>query len=222
MPRCGGRALTKTLHPILELIRRRHSAESFDPQRGIEDDLVRRLVADACRAPSSFNIQHWRFLAVRSARDKERLQRAAYGQEQVGRSAVTFVILGDLQATERLDEILEVAVERGAITEGKAAAWVAMAREIYADPQLARDEAIRSCSLAAMTMMLAAEAHGLVAGALTGFDPALVREALDIPERFLPVMLLAVGYPGTSRPQVLMPRRSVDDVLDFDRFDGGR
>lgn len=204
-------------HPILELIHRRYSAEDFDPARTLGEDDIRGLVLDATRAPSSFNIQHWRFLAVRSTEDKARLCRAAYGQEQVARAAVTFVILGDLEGVDRLPGIMDVAVERGAIPEGKAAAWVSMAREIYSDAEVARDEALRSASLAAMTMMLAAEARGLVAGALTGFDPGQVMREFEIGSRYLPVMLLAVGYPA-GPVGVRMPRLDVADVLALDRW----
>ena len=65
-------------HPFLELIRRRVSVEEFDP-RPVDEATIRALVADAARAPSSFNIQHWRFVAVRKPEDKERLCRAAFG-----------------------------------------------------------------------------------------------------------------------------------------------
>ena len=81
---------------------------------------------------------------------------------------------------------------------------------------MARDEAIRSCSLAAMNLMLSAEARGLATAALAGFDPQKVRQYFDIDERYLPVMLLAVGYPA-SRSTARMPRFPVDDVLAFDR-----
>jgi nitroreductase len=204
-------------HPILELIHRRASAEEFDGTRGLDRDDVRRLVEDATRAPSAFNIQHWRFVAVTSAEGKERLRRAAFGQEHVARAAVTFIVLGDPAGAERLPQIMAAAVERGAIAEGKAAAWVRMTGEIYADPQVARDEAIRSASLAAMTMMLAAEARGLVACALTGFDPAQVMREFVSEPRLVPVMLIAVGHPaGPAAPR--MPRMSLDEVLAFERW----
>jgi nitroreductase len=206
-------------HPILDLIHRRASAEDFDAARGLDGDEVRRLVEDATRAPSAFNIQHWRFVAVASPAGKARLKRAAYGQEHVARAAVTFIVLGDPQGAERLPAIMETAVERGAIAEGKAAAWIRMTREIYADPGVARDEAIRSASLAAMTMMLAAEARGLVACALTGFDPAVVVREFGIDPRLVPVMLIAVGHPaGPVAPR--MPRMAVEDVLVFERWPG--
>jgi nitroreductase len=207
-------------HPILELIHRRATAEDFDSARPVPDELIRALVGDATRAPSSFNLQHWRFIALRRPADKERLRRVAYGQAQVSRAAVTFVVLGDIEAVERLPAILDVAVERGAISAGKAAAWVRMAREIYADRGAARDEAIRSASLAAMTMMLAAEARGLVAGALSGFDPGRLCREFRIAERYVPVLLLAVGYAASpaSPTAARMPRLGVAEVLAFDRW----
>ncbi len=137
-------------HPILQLIRRRSTREHFDPDRALDTQQIRELVRDASRAPSSFNLQHSRFLAVRRPTDKERLRQAAYGQDQVANAAVTFIILGDLRAVEMLPSIMDSAVELGALPQSKAAAWVRLAREIYADEPKARDEAIRSASLSAM------------------------------------------------------------------------
>jgi nitroreductase len=206
---------------LLSLIRSRYSAEEFQPGAELDEALIRQLVEDATWAPSSFNIQHWRFVAVRRTEDKQKLMQAAYGQEQVGRSAVTFIILGDTRGAEKLPQSMELAIARGAIAEGKAAAWSRMVRELYADPQLARDEALRSASLAAMTMMLSAEARGLAAGALAGFDAEAVRRIFGIDERYVPVMLLAVGYPlGQQLESKRMPRLPVEAVLSLDRFGG--
>jgi nitroreductase len=208
-------------HPILELIRRRTTPERFDPERGLDEGQIRGLVRDAVCAPSSFNIQHWRFVAVRRAADKERLATAAYGQRQVKEAAVTFIVLGDTRGVERLPVIMDAAVESDALPEGKASAWVRMANELYADPAIARDEAIRSASLAAMTLMLAAEARGLYTGALSGFDPERVKREFGIEDRYVPVMLLAVGHAaGSARAR--MPRLELSDVLRFDRWTASR
>ena len=208
--------MSGVLHPFLELIRRRTSVEQFDTQRELTERQIHDLVQDATQAPSSFNIQHWRFVAVRTLADRRRLREAAYGQLQVEQAPVTFIVLGDLDGVDKLPEIMELAVDRGALPEGKAAAWVRMAREIYGDEQLARDEAIRSATLAAMMLMLAAEARGMGSGALSGFDPQRVKREFGIPDRLLPVLLLAVGYP-TPHPRRRMPRLTADEVLSFDR-----
>lgn len=203
-------------HPILQLIHRRATIEEFDPSREVDEALIRALVADASRAPSSFNIQHWRFVAVREAEDRERLCAAAYGQTQVREAPLTFIVLGDMQGVEKLPEILDVAIAEGAIPAGKAAAWSRMAKQIYENPQLAHDEAIRSASLAAMTMMIAVEARGLASGALIGFDPGKVKAGFGIDDRYLPVMLLSVGY-AANVPATRMCRLPVDEVLYWDR-----
>ena len=203
-------------HPVLDLIRKRISVESFQPDRSLSEDEVRDLIEDAIEAPSSFNIQHWRFVAVRRPEDKRVLKEAAFGQQQVEDASVTFIILGDVRGMEKLPLVLDRAVRSGALPRGKAEAWIKIADEIYADDRMARDEAIRSGSLAAMILMLAAEARGLAAGALVGFDPDKVKRAFDIEDRYLPVMLLTVGYAATTEEQ-RKPRLSVDEVLAFDR-----
>jgi nitroreductase len=205
----------EAVHPFLDLIRKRRAVEAFRPGRELSEAEIRDVVADAIEAPSSFNIQHWRFVAVRRARDKQRLCDAAYGQRQVADSAVTFIILGDLRGLDRLPAALELAVEQGAMAPRQAEVWLRQARTIYADDRTARDEAMRSCSLAAMTMMLAAEARGLGSCPLSGFDPARVIREFCIDERYVPVMLLAVGDPAGSET-TRKPRLPVDEVLSFD------
>lgn len=206
----------RTDHPFIELIRNRVSVERFDPRGELDEAQIREIVADTVEAPSSFNIQHWRFIAVRREEDKQRLCQAAFGQRQVSDAAVTFIILGDLKGTERLPEAMEAAVKQGALTREKADAWIRQAQRIYVDERQAHDEAFRSCSLAAMTMMLAAEARGLASCPLSGFDPEQVRREFGVGDRFIPVMLLAVGYP-LEEETARKPRFAVDEVLSFDR-----
>jgi nitroreductase len=204
------------LHPFLSVVRARSTNEDFDPSRSLDEKEIRALVEDAIHAPSSFNIQHWRFVAVRHAEDKRRLREAAYGQSQVEDAAVTFIILGDTRGVDKLPQIVEQAVGCGALPQRKGAAWLRMAASIYGDASIARDEAMRSGSLAAMVMMLCAQARGLATAALSGFDVARVMSDFEIDERYVPVMLLAVGHPcGEARAR--QPRLSVDEVLAFDR-----
>ncbi|MFQ3585198.1 MAG: nitroreductase family protein, partial [Cyanobacteriota bacterium] len=93
--------------------------------------------------------------------------------------------------------------------------WVKMAQSAYLNnPTLARDEAIRSGAMAAMALMIAAQAKGLVSGPMIGFDPEGVKREFNIPDRYVPVMLLPVGYaaPGNWPRK---PRLSVNEVLAF-------
>ncbi|MFS8867570.1 nitroreductase family protein [Synechococcus sp. H65.1] len=201
----------------LTALKTRVSADHFDPSRLLSEAEIRELVAYATEAPSSFNIQHWRFVAVTDPKDKERLKALAYNQQKVADAAVVFIVLGDLKGYEKLPEIVQRAVAAGILPPERAESWVNMAQATYANnPTLARDEAIRSGALAAMALMIAAQAKGLVSGPMIGFDPEGVKREFAIADRYVPVMLLAVGYPAAGNlPR--KPRLGVEEVLAFGR-----
>lgn len=196
----------------LESINQRISANRFDPAQPLSRAEIEELVTCATQAPSSFNLQHWRFIAVTEPADKERLKAVAYGQQKVVDAAVTFIVLGDLQAHVKLPDILAQSVKAGVFDQATADGMVGMANQMYANPAPQRDEAIRSASMAAMTLMLAAEAKGLVSGPMIGFDPEAVKREFQIAARYLPVMLIAVGHPAPGNwPR--KPRLPLGEVL---------
>lgn len=198
----------------LELIKNRISANMFDSSRSLTEDEIKELIGYATESPSSFNIQHWRFIAVTDKEAKERLKAVAYNQPKVADAAVTFIVLGDLRGHEKLEQIYSPLVD--SMGQEKVNATIGMAKGMYANEQNARDEAIRSASLASMTLMLAAEAKGLVSGPMIGFDPEGVKREFGISDRYVPVMLIAVGYEASGNfPR--KPRLKVDEVLAFNK-----
>jgi nitroreductase len=67
-----------------------------------------------------------------------------------------------------------------------------------------------------MTLMIAAQAKGLATGPMIGFDPAGVKREFNIADRYVPVMLLTVGYPASGNwPR--KPRLGVEEVLAFNK-----
>jgi len=199
----------------LEVIKQRISTNKFDTSRTLSEAEIKDLVSYAIEAPSAYNIQNWRFVAVTDPEAKERLKAVAYNQQKVVDAAVTFIVLGDLRGYEKLPEILKPMVDGGVIKQEAADGWANSAISNYsASEQFARDEAIRSAAFAAMTLMIAAEAKGLSTGPMIGFDPAGVKREFNIPDRYVPVMLVTLGYsaPGNWPRK---PRLSVDEVLEF-------
>ena len=59
-----------------------------------------------------------------------------------------------------------------------------------------RDYALLDCGLAVENLMLQAFKEGLYAHAMAGFDPLVVKEAFRIPDEFVVITLVALGYPG--------------------------
>jgi nitroreductase len=199
----------------LETIKQRTSANRFDQTATLSEDEIKELISYAIEAPSSYNIQHWRFVAVTRPEDKARLKAVAMNQQKVADAAVTFIVLGDLRGYEKLPVILQRTIEAGLTNEQAAERGRKSATNAYSnDERFARDEAIRGASLAAMNLMLATTAKGLASGPMIGFDPAGVKREFNISDRYVPVMLIAVG-PGAPGNSPRKPRLTVDEVLAF-------
>lgn len=74
--------------------------------------------------------------------------------------------------------------------------------------------AVRSASLAAMTLMLAAQGLGLGSCAMSGFDAQQVSRAFDLDATELPVMIVTVGYAADDNwPQ--KPRKALTEVFSI-------
>ena len=62
---------------VFELIKSRTSANHYDPAHKLSDEALEQLIELATCAPSAFNAQNWKFVAVRSDDAKARLRRLA-------------------------------------------------------------------------------------------------------------------------------------------------
>jgi nitroreductase len=200
---------------IDEVIISRTSASNYDATRKLSKTEIGELIALATQAPSAFNLQNWTFIAVESEAAKAALLPLAYGQPKVTAAAVTFVICGTLNPHQTLPDALRPTVDAGIIDEETYQGWLGAVQGMYGDnPQMQRDEAVRSASLAAMTLMLAALGKGLISCPMIGFDAAGVAAQLGLADSEIPVMMVTVGYaaPGNWPKK---PRKAVDSVLRF-------
>lgn len=200
---------------IQTLIEQRASSNHFDRSRPLSPAQIEQLVALAGRSPSAFHLQNWRFIAVRSSAAKARLAALAFGQSKVEDAAVTFIVCGSLQAHRELGHTLAPLVAAGQLPQAVSQTWQQMAHEaMEGKAQAQRDEAIRSASLAAMTLMLAAQGMGLASCPMSGFDTEGVSLAFGLGTDLLPVLLLPVGHAAEGNwPQ--KARKPLAEILDY-------
>jgi len=198
---------------IFKLINERVSASSYLVGKSIETNDIETLISFATKAPSAFNLQNWKFIAVKSQEAKQRLLPIAYNQPKIVESAVTFIICGTQNPQDIVAETLKPSVEQGILTQEIFDGWVGAVNNMYSNnPQFQRDEAIRSGSFAGMTLMLAAQGMGFVTCPMIGFDSTALKNEFKLSDNEVPVMLITVGFAGSSNwPQ--KPRRNVADVL---------
>ncbi|MED2974530.1 nitroreductase family protein [Fictibacillus sp. B-59209] len=200
-----------------DVINERHSVRKYDPSAELSAEEITELLEDAAKAPSSWNLQHWKFLVFHDQQAKEQLLPIAYNQEQVVQASAVVAILGDLEADQNADRVYQDAVNGGFMTEEIKTALVSQIKDAYATrPEMARDEAIRNASLASMQLMLTAKAKGLDTCAMGGFNADELVKAFGIPERYLPVMLISVGKAAKTAHQTA--RFPIQEAIVWNKF----
>ncbi|USG66258.1 nitroreductase family protein [Brevibacillus ruminantium] len=200
-----------------QVMEARHSVRKYDASQAIPRGVLNEILRLAATAPSSWNLQHWRFLVVTDQTHKERLLPIAYGQQQVVDAPAVIVILADLEADKSALPIYNDSLAKGLVNEQVRDTLVAQIENAYRDnPQLARDEAIRNSSLAAMQLMLAAKAKGYDTCPMGGFDRDALIQAFNIPGRYLPSMIITVGK--ASVPAHPTSRFGLDELVIENSF----
>ncbi|NUO89205.1 MAG: nitroreductase family protein [Cupriavidus sp.] len=206
---------TNRTNAVIQCILSRSAAKYYDPAAALSDDEIRALVRIGTSAPTSFHMQNWRFIAVRSAEAKARLSPIAWSQPPITEAAVTFIVCGQLADSSVIPDRLAPLVEAGIMPAEMVPEWEIPARKLYMDyPQRQRDEAVRSGTFGAAAMIYAARSLGLGSTPMIGFDAEAVHREFGLARNEVPVMLLSVGAERTGNwPQ--KPRLPVADVLDL-------
>jgi len=207
-------ATTKT-NPVIECILGRTATKYYDTTAILSDEQISELVRIATTAPTSFHLQNWRFIAVRSRESKARLSPIAWNQPAVTDASVTFIVCGQLVDTSVIPARLAPLVEAGVMPATMVSEWEIPARNLYMGfPQRRRDEAVRTATFGAAAMIYAARSMGLGSTPMIGFDADAVHREFGLAEDEVPVMLLSIGAerPGNWAQK---PRLPVSEVLDF-------
>jgi nitroreductase len=200
---------------VIQALEARRAVKSFDPGHRMAEAEVRHLLEATLLSPTAFNLQHWRFVRVDDPALRREIREAAWDQPQVTDASLLLVVCADVMAWAKDPErYWHEAPEEVRQTV------VPAIRGFYADrPELQRDEALRSCSLAAMTLMLVAQGMGYDSCPMDGFDFEAVGRLIGLPDDHLIAMMVAVGRAnGPCWPR--SGRLGLDDVLVTNRFPG--
>jgi nitroreductase len=200
---------------VIECILSRSAAKYYDPEAILSDDQIHELVRIGTTAPTSFHLQNWRFIAVRTPEAKARLLPIAWNQPAITDASVTFIVVGQLADSSVIPDRLAPLVEAGVMPAAMVAEWETPARGLYFEqPQRQRDEAVRTATFGAAAIIYAARSLGLGSTPMIGFDADAVAREFGLAEDEVPVMLLTVGAERTGN-WAQKPRRPVADVLDL-------
>ena len=193
----------------LDTIYQRRAIKHFDPEHQLSEDEITKLLEATIQAPTSFNIQHWRFVVVRDPELRSKI-RTEYGNDQAQMTDASLLVLftADVNAWKKEpgrywenapQEVADLLVGwMGPFHEGRE--W------------LQRDEAQRSIGMAMQTLMLAAQDMGYASCPMIGFDIDAVAELINLPEDHVMGPMVAIGK-GTKDPWPKPGQLSLDEVV---------
>ena len=195
-----------------EAINARRSVKHYDPSHQMTDDEINKLLSLAILSPTAFNIQNWRFVIVSDPELRKQIREVAWDQAQVTDTSLFIVLCADLKSWEQPGRY-----------------WMNANKEIqdfmlpaiddyYRDKeQVQRDEAMRSCGIAAQTLMLAAKSMGYDSCPMDGFDFDKVADLINLPEDHVIAMFVAIGK-GTKEAWPRPGQLTLDEVVITNSF----
>lgn len=170
-------------------IQTRRSIKFFDPKHKMSEAEITHLMSLAILSPTAFNIQNWRFVLVSDPELRRQLRAVAWDQAQVTDASLLIILATDLKAWQK-----EPARYWRNVPQTIRELLLPTIDEYYrGQEQAQRDEAMRSCSMAAMTLMLAAEEMGYVSCPMDGFDFKAVAKLIRLPDDYVISMFVAIG-----------------------------
>lgn len=194
-------------------IETRRAVKGFDPNHRMSEAEIERLLSLAVLSPTAFNIQNWRFVLLRDPELRRSVRAAAWDQAQVTDASLLVVLTADLKAWDREP----ARYWRNAPQPVQDQLVPAIDQYYRGREQVQRDEAMRSCGIAAMTLMLAAREMGYDSCPMDGFDFDAVGKLINLPADHAVAMFVAIGK-GIKDPWPRGGQLALNEVVVKDRF----
>ncbi len=198
---------------VSQAIENRRAIKAFDPHHRMTEAEVTRLFNLAKLSPTAFNIQNWRFVVLQDPALRQQVRAAAWGQAQVTDASLLVVLTADLNAWAKEPR----RYWRDAVQPVQDFILPALDGYYRGREQVQRDEAMRSCGIAAQTLMLAAQEMGYESCPMDGFDFDAVARLINLPADHAIAMFVAIGK-GTQAAHPRSGPLGLDDIVITDRF----
>ncbi|WP_019638743.1 nitroreductase family protein [Paenibacillus fonticola] len=205
---------------LTNVLKERRSATKFHPEARISEQELEEIFSLVKYAPSAFNLQHAHYVVVHDPEKKNKMYEAANKQYKLKTASAAILVLGDLNAYENVRQLNEGMLHLGIINKQELDMTVESVTQFYEErgDSFKRDEAIRNASLSAMLFMLIAKDKGWDTCPMIGFDPEQMRKELNIPDQYVPVMLITLGKEDVSGQRLRGYRKPVGEFVTYNGF----
>jgi len=199
------------------ILKERSTIREYDRAVKISKEELANILQDAMTAPSSLNLQPWRFFVFHSEESKAFLQPyMMFNQLQWETSSAIIAIFGDMENFSYIDEIWSAAVEHNLATVEAKDKMVKAIKEYRANlsDERAKNSLLIDCGLVTMQVMIAAKAYGYDTNPIGGYMREELTEALGLDaKRYIPIMLVSIGKAAEESHDSI--RFSVEEITEW-------
>ncbi len=172
-----------------DAIMKRRSIKSFDINHKMTKNEITKILESAILSPTSYNIQNWRFVIITNQELKDKLSELSHGQKQVSEASLVIILCADLNSWNKDPQRYWKNIPK----EPRKSLVDSLKNSYREKPQQQRDEAMRSCGMAAQTIMLAAKSMEYDTCPMKGFDYEKVGKLIKLPDDHVIAMMIVVG-----------------------------
>jgi len=195
----------------------RTSIRKYDPTVKISKEEMAGILQDAMTAPSSLNLQPWKFFVFDSQGGKDIVVKHMMFNKLQGETASAIIaVYGDMDNFASADKILSANVEYGLMTPENKEQRLEMImsyKNNYTEERL-RDSILLDCGFVTMQIMLSAKNYGYDTNPIGGFERHALIEELGLDtKRYIPVLLLSIGKAAEEAKDTV--RFSVEEVTEW-------
>ncbi|MBT2669147.1 nitroreductase family protein [Bacillus sp. ISL-4] len=200
-----------------EIVTGRRSIKNYDKSVKISREEMEEILTLATLAPSSVNMQPWRFLVIDSPEGKATLAPLArFNQNQVETSSAVIAVFGDMNNFDNGEEIYGKAVDLGLmpleVKENILASFAGYFEKITSEEM--KEVVLVDGGLVSMQLMLAARAYGYDTNPIGGYEKDQIAETFGLDkDRYVPVMLISIGKAADNGHQSV--RLPIDKVAQW-------
>ncbi len=189
---------------IRNLYESRRAVNNFNPEKPLEEGQLKEIINLAVLAPSAFNLQPWRVIAVTTPEMKAKLHSVAFGQPRILEAPATLILIGNKEGYGPENSVWGEL--KSMVGEEGANGAMGMAAQLYGSSEERKLKFAESnTGLLGMSIMMAAQDYGVDSHPMSGMDFQGVKEAFGLADSEEVVMLISLGHRDESKE--LYPRR---------------
>jgi len=209
--------------PVRGALQWRYATKTFDPSRSIESNVWQTLEKSLVLSTSSYGLQPWKFLVIRTPELRQQLRPHAWNQSQITDAAELVVFLGRRRIEQGdLDRLITATCQARNLEPQQLAFYADLMRRNLIEHEQMPSTAIaewvgRQVYIALGTFMTAAALLGVDTCPIEGFDPAAFDRLLGLESSpYRSWVVCAAGYRAKddAYAQLAKVRYTADELIE--------